>query len=60
MLILQPTPRDRGTWSSTHGSRSSRHSRRAPSDTVAAWLAQTAGFIAGHSPAQRSIEGAVG
>ena len=56
----QPTPRDRGTRSSTHGSWSSHHSRRAPSDTVAARLAQTAGAIAGHSPAQRSMEGAVG
>ena len=61
--ITQQTPRDRGNQSSSHGSRTSRHSRRicrTPTNSVAARLAQTAGATGGPSPSMGSLEGAAG
>ena len=61
--INQQTPRDRGTQSSDHGSRTSHHSRRirrTPTNSVAARLAQMVGATGGPSPSLGSLEGAVG
>ena len=61
--INQQTPRDRGTQSSNQGSQISRHSHRihrTPTNSVAAWLAQTAGAFGGPPPSPGVLEGAVG